>query len=1167
MLVRLLFALLMLVASGIDRTEYLQYYQTDGVASRSPLITLAEAVDEIKIGILIRHRSLEEPLNKTLEMLNRDNTVLLNTRLTAIVEVLKTDNTYQASAAICRLMKQNVWAIIGPQSIQLTPVIQSITSYYHIPLILINWQPNSYHIDNSTQTIRKRHISPYMASALSNDNYLISTGGSGNGNGGGSGALDGDSIPIRLNYTINLFPVADQLSRAYSDMIQQKEWKSFTLIYDSSESFLLVKDIFEASFRGTSINVERIDLASDYPSSLSSLTLKSTSMPTLDGDGISRPTAEGTNNDDDISNNNSFANELEPKFRYNCYNHLNSNADEGISLPYRKLMKDLRKRGVENIVLSMSLDKVCRILKEAANVDLLSIYNDYIIANMDLHLLELSQIQPNVIVSNISGYSILDPEGQPTDFFPSKKWLGKRPTELNKTQLSTDYSMMSDAVSLLAFSLDELVTLPDFGAQVVGPSGGESRCKLGGAGNSYNGNFGVESADAWLYGEYLMDILKRTPRFGGYTGDFKFDFFGQRSGFNLEYIAYKNDTFKRLGDWNIDRGLQDSTQTVFDDFGVQAIKNKTLRVSIARTAPYVNLKPDHKELRGNDRYEGYCIDLMNKLAAQLQFNFVLHEVADGAYGKLKNGTWNGMIRELLDWNADLAIVDLTITKERQSAVDFTHPFMTLGIAILYKKPKLEEAELYSFLMPFSKVVWLSMGSAYLGTSIALWVVSRLSPLEWKNPHPCFDQTDERDFENELHSIGASLWFTIGSLMQQGSDLAPRSMSVRTLASTWYFFTLILISSYTANFAAFLTASRMQSPIESAEDLSKQTKIDYGCKDGGSTQDFFALSNHSTYRRMWNFMDSRKHQGVFPTSNDKGIDMVKRGNFAFLMESTSSDYVVQRNCELTQIGGLLDHKGYGIALRKRSPFRAALSKAIVQLNEEGFLQDLKNKWWLTDSKCDSSKDPALATSELGIDKVGGVFVLLGGGLIVALVFSLLEFVWKALKTSRDQREPVLRLLLHELLRILKFGPSKRPATETVYQRSSQQSQLSITMNSAQQQQQQQKQNNIINSDLNNNMLGGYATSGAADQDTSGGQKGLMQQQQQQPQHRPMLPALPSQQNGTITRANSGGQQQQQPDFVGQQPLPTAAAAAAAAAFIYPAGAQQNNREHFYAPESV
>lgn len=46
-----------------------------------------------------------------------------------------------------------------------------------------------------------------------------------------------------------------------------------------------------------------------------------------------------------------------------------------------------------------------------------------------------------------------------------------------------------------------------------------------------------------------------------------------------------------------------------------------------------------------------------------------------------------------------------------------------------------------------------------------------------------------------------------------------------------------------------------------------------------------------------------------------IERVARenGKYAFLMESTTVEYIVERQCDLTQIGGLLDSKGYGIAL--------------------------------------------------------------------------------------------------------------------------------------------------------------------------------------------------------------------------------------------------------------
>lgn len=69
----------------------------------------------------------------------------------------------------------------------------------------------------------------------------------------------------------------------------------------------------------------------------------------------------------------------------------------------------------------------------------------------------------------------------------------------------------------------------------------------------------------------------------------------------------------------------------------------------------------------------------------------------------------------------------------------------------------------------------------------------------------------------------------------------RSISGRIVGSVWWFFTLILISSYTANLAAFLTVERMVTPINSPEDLASQTEVQYGTLYHGSTWDFFRVS--------------------------------------------------------------------------------------------------------------------------------------------------------------------------------------------------------------------------------------------------------------------------------------------------------------------------------------
>lgn len=58
-----------------------------------------------------------------------------------------------------------------------------------------------------------------------------------------------------------------------------------------------------------------------------------------------------------------------------------------------------------------------------------------------------------------------------------------------------------------------------------------------------------------------------------------------------------------------------------------------------------------------------------------------------------------------------------MTSSRRQAVDFTPPFMTLGISILFSKPPTPPTDLFSFLSPFSLDVWIYMGSAYLFISL------------------------------------------------------------------------------------------------------------------------------------------------------------------------------------------------------------------------------------------------------------------------------------------------------------------------------------------------------------------------------------------------------------------------------------------------------------------
>uniref|UniRef100_A0A8C0N4R0 Glutamate receptor n=2 Tax=Boreoeutheria TaxID=1437010 RepID=A0A8C0N4R0_CANLF len=506
-----------------------------------------------------------------------------------------------------------------------------------------------------------------------------------------------------------------------------------------------------------------------------------------------------------------------------------------------------------------------------------------------------------------------------------------------------------------------------------------------------------------------------TAHWEGLTGRITFNKTnGLRTDFDLDVISLKEEGLEKIGTWDPASGLNMTESQKGKPANItDSLSNRSLIVTTILEEPYVLFKKSDKPLYGNDRFEGYCIDLLRELSTILGFTYEIRLVEDGKYGAQDdaNGQWNGMVRELIDHKADLAVAPLAITYVREKVIDFSKPFMTLGISILYRKPNGTNPGVFSFLNPLSPDIWMYILLAYLGVSCVLFVIARFSPYEWYNPHPCNPDSDV--VENNFTLLN-SFWFGVGALMQQGSELMPKALSTRIVGGIWWFFTLIIISSYTANLAAFLTVERMESPIDSADDLAKQTKIEYGAVEDGATMTFFKKSKISTYDKMWAFMSSRR-QSVLVKSNEEGIQRVLTSDYAFLMESTTIEFVTQRNCNLTQIGGLIDSKGYGVGTPMGSPYRDKITIAILQLQEEGKLHMMKEKWWRGNG---CPEEESKEASALGVQNIGGIFIVLAAGLVLSVFVAVGEFLYKSKKNAQLEKRSFCSAMVEELRMSLK-----------------------------------------------------------------------------------------------------------------------------------------------------
>uniref|UniRef100_A0A8C5Q4U3 Glutamate receptor n=1 Tax=Leptobrachium leishanense TaxID=445787 RepID=A0A8C5Q4U3_9ANUR len=656
---------------------------------------------------------------------------------------------------------------------------------------------------------------------------------------------------------------------------------------------------------------------------------------------------------------------------------------------FKRIIEEMDRRQEKRFVIDCEVERINTILEQVVILGKHTRGYHYILANLGFTGIVLDRVMHGG--ANVTGFQIVNNENPIVQQF-LQRWvrLDEREfPEARNTPLKYTSALTHDAVLVIAEAFRYLRR------QRVDVS------RRGSAGDCL-----ANPAVPWSQGIDIERALKMV-QVQGMTGNIQFDTYGRRTNYTIDVYEMTATKPRKAGHWNeYERFVPTADQQPANDSS--SVENKTIIVTTILENPYVMKKKNYELLDGNDKYEGYCVDLASEIAKHVGIKYKLSIVEDGKYGARDPETkiWNGMVGELVYGRADIAVAPLTITLVREEVIDFSKPFMSLGISIMIKKPQKSKPGVFSFLDPLAYEIWMCIVFAYIGVSVVLFLVSRFSPYEWhlEDNDEARDPQNPPDPPNEF-GIFNSLWFSLGAFMQQGCDISPRSLSGRIVGGVWWFFTLIIISSYTANLAAFLTVERMVSPIESAEDLAKQTEIAYGTLDSGSTKEFFRRSKIAVYEKMWSYMKSAE-PSVFTKTTDDGVARVRKskGKFAFLLESTMNEYIEQRKpCDTMKVGGNLDSKGYGVATPKGSALRNAVNLAVLKLNEQGLLDKLKNKWWYDKGECGSgggdSKDK---TSALSLSNVAGVFYILVGGLGLAMMVALIEFCYKSRAESKRMK---------------------------------------------------------------------------------------------------------------------------------------------------------------------
>ncbi|XP_066591394.1 glutamate [NMDA] receptor subunit 1 isoform X2 [Prorops nasuta] len=402
---------------------------------------------------------------------------------------------------------------------------------------------------------------------------------------------------------------------------------------------------------------------------------------------------------------------------------------------------------------------------------------------------------------------------------------------------------------------------------------------------------------------------------------------------------------------------------------------------------------------------GYCIDLLKALSKTINFTYSLALSPDGQFGSymIKNSSvggrkeWTGLIGELVNERADMIVAPLTINPERAEFIEFSKPFKYQGITILEKKPS-RSSTLVSFLQPFSNTLWILVMVSVHVVALVLYLLDRFSPFGR------FKLANTDGTEEDALNLSSAVWFAWGVLLNSGiGEGTPRSFSARVLGMVWAGFAMIIVASYTANLAAFLVLERPKTKLTGINDARlRNTMENLTCATvKGSAVDMY-FRRQVELSNMYRTMEANNYD----TAEDAIRDIKIGKLMAFIWDSSRLEFEAAQDCELVTAGELFGRSGYGIGLQKGSPWADAVTLAILDFHEIGFMEDL-DKHWILQGNVQQCEQFEKTPNTLGLKNMAGVFIVVAVGIVGGVALIIIEMAYKKHQIRKQKKMELAR----------------------------------------------------------------------------------------------------------------------------------------------------------------
>ncbi|KAK6165916.1 hypothetical protein SNE40_022727 [Patella caerulea] len=332
-----------------------------------------------------------------------------------------------------------------------------------------------------------------------------------------------------------------------------------------------------------------------------------------------------------------------------------------------------------------------------------------------------------------------------------------------------------------------------------------------------------------------------------------------------------------------------------------------------------------KVINGTPVYSGWMFDLLEDMAADLNFTYEITEPKIGDWGvETDNNTWDGLIGQVQRREIDILYAEYVITAERSQLMDFIlPPVMTSSTVMVYRNPGEEEETWSSLFKPFNTSVYIMLLVSFILFSL-LYIATETFPL--------LDLALEQNME--YPKSWQILFDILGCLFLQAGHIHPRTSKGRYLYASWLIFCVVFAAVYTANLTSSLLVKNPKIPFTSLGELVEQKTWGYGLLKNSATQGMFDNSTDEENRKVWEGIveQNKTDPSVLSENIDDLIDKVLNGKFVLIV-----GYFIRMSrddCLLSFIDDIVTARHVSFAVPLDSPLKKDLDQYMRRRIEAG-----------------------------------------------------------------------------------------------------------------------------------------------------------------------------------------------------------------------------------------